>query len=103
MEFKVYPMRRKGRRLQWKEIDNGPSYVGDLRSHLIYVGTEPYSVITLFNDARPANSQLLPDLYEPVLLRFAVNAFQLRGYEKIDGPDGFHAVVQEWHCVPPPK
>jgi hypothetical protein len=38
-----------------------------------------------------------PPLYEPVLLAFAPIAFRLRGFERVEGPDGAKGVVQEWH------
>jgi hypothetical protein len=28
-------------------------------------------------------------------------AFRLLGYERVDGPEGGHGVVQEWHVEPP--
>jgi hypothetical protein len=43
----------------------------------------------------------LPDLYEPVLLGFAPLAFRLRGFERVEGPEGPFAVVQEWRCDVP--
>jgi hypothetical protein len=96
-------MRRKGRRLSWSDIENGPSYTGDFRSHTIQVQGFLYTVLTLFNTGRTCDPHLLPDLYEPVLAGFAINAFEIRGYERIEGPDGNYSVVQEWRCVPPKK
>ena len=43
----------------------------------------------------------VPKLYEAVLLGFAPIAFRLRGFERVEGPDGGSAVVQEWHCEMP--
>jgi len=37
----------------------------------------------------------LPDLYEPTLVRFAPNAFVLRGYERVETEQGAVGVVQE--------
>jgi hypothetical protein len=96
-------MRRKGRRLSWSDIANGPSYTGDFRSRITRVGGFPYNVLTLFNVGRTSDPYLLPDLYEPVLTGFAINAFEIRGFERIQGPDGPYAVVQEWRCVNPEK
>jgi hypothetical protein len=39
----------------------------------------------------------IPKLYEPVLIGFAPQAFRLRGFERINGPDGSYGVIQEWH------
>jgi hypothetical protein len=93
-------MRRRGRRLPWREIQNSPSYVGDLVSYRIRHGEQDYNAISL-RSGSPAESKVLPDLYEPVLEGFAVLAFVLRGYERVETPDGPIAVVQEWHCKNP--
>jgi hypothetical protein len=49
----------------------------------------------------PVAGSMLPDLFEPVLLRIAAVGFLLRGFERHDGPDGKYSVVQEWHCELP--
>jgi hypothetical protein len=99
VKFKVYPMRRKGREIALRDVKNGPSYVGDLRSHILRLGDQNFNVITLFSGNKALAEHVLPDLYEPVLVGFSTLAFQLRGYERINGREGFHAVIQEWHCV----
>jgi hypothetical protein len=99
VQFKVYPMRKKGRRISLRDVKNGPSYVGDLRSHVLRLGDENYNVITLFSGNKAVAEHILPDLFEPVLVGFSTLAFQVRGYERIAGKDGYHAVIQEWHCV----
>ncbi len=40
-------------------------------------------------------------LFEPVLIGFAIHAFRLRGFERVEGADGAVGVVQEWHCTAP--
>jgi hypothetical protein len=35
------------------------------------------------------------------LLGFAPLAFQIRGFERHEGPDGPYSVIQEWHCELP--
>jgi len=40
----------------------------------------------------------MPDLCESVLGGIAVNAFGLRGYERLETLEGPIGVVQEWHC-----
>ena len=97
MQFRVYPMRRRGRRLPWREIENGPSYVGDLVSYRIRHGEQDYNAISL-RPINPAEGNGLPPLYEPVLDGFATLAFVLRGYERADTEQGAIGVVQEWHC-----
>ncbi len=92
-------MRKKGRCLQWRDIKNGPAYVGDLRSHVLRLGDDSFNVITLFSGNKALAEHILPDLFEPVLVGFSTLAIQIRGYERISGKDGYHAVIQEWHCV----
>src|SRR5947209_13909665 len=87
MQVRVYPMRVKGRRLSWREIENGPSYVGALISYTTKHGESTYSVLAL-QSGNPAESKSLPELYEPALVRFAPNAFVLRGYERLETLEG---------------
>ena len=93
-------MRVRGRRLPWREIANGPAFVGDLHTYSIQHRSEWVTAAMLANKD-PAAGALLPDLFEPVLLRIAVLSFQLRGFERHDGPDGGYSVLQEWHCELP--
>ena len=67
MQFKVYPLRRRGRRISWREVRNSPPYSGDLITHIREVNRELIVVATLMNAEAPATSTLLPDLYQPVL------------------------------------
>ena len=96
MRFNVYLLRRRGRRLPWREVKNGRSYIGTLVSHVEHHNGEPYSVLQL-EPSDPMSTDRPPSLYEPVLLGFAPLAFRLRGFERIEGPDGGYSVVQEWH------
>src|SRR5437879_1273634 len=98
MKVRVYPMRVKGRRLPWREIENGPSYVGALISYTTRHGESTYSAVALQSGTLAGKEKPLPDLYEPALVLFAPNAFVLRGYERIDTPGGTIGVVQEWQC-----
>jgi hypothetical protein len=101
MKVRVYPMRQRGRRLPWREIENGPSFVGGLISYTTKHGENSYSVLALQTGNPTEERKPLSDLYEPVLLLFAPNAFVLRGYERIDTPEGPIGVVQEWSCRDP--
>lgn len=101
MRFKVQLLRRRGRRIPWREAVNNPAFVGDLITHTVKHGNEEYKVAALHPIASPKATAPIPDLYEPVLLGFAPLAFRLRGYERIDGPGGAIGVVQEWHCEMP--
>ena len=58
---------------------------------------QDYNVITL-RSGSPAEGKPLPDLYEPVPEGFAVLAIVLRGFERVETPEGQIGVVQEWHC-----
>ena len=93
-------LRQRGRRLPWREVINGPHYVGELVTHAVDVAGERYQVATL-RPADPVAQSPIPELYEPVLLGFAPLAFRLRGFERAEGPGGWLAVVQEWHCELP--
>ena len=98
MRFKVLPLRRKGRRLPWREVQNGPSYSGDLITHLREVKGELLVVATLTNPVAPATAQLLPELHQPVLVWVTPLALRLRGFERCEDSQGAFSVVQEWHC-----
>jgi hypothetical protein len=99
MKFKVYPMREKGRRLEWRDVKNGPSYVGDLRYQEIRLGDNAHRVATLFTGNKPDAKNILPDLFNPTLTELSTLSFRLRGHERISGREGIHEVVQEWHCT----
>ena len=79
---------------------NGPSYLGDVRSHLVERDGQRYNVLTLFQSDTPAEGRAIPDLFEPALVGFSTLALQVRGYERIDSAHGPIGVVQEWHCEP---
>jgi hypothetical protein len=76
MKVRVYPMRQRGRRLPWREIENGPSFVGTLLSYRVKDGEQDFQAVSL-QSGSPAHGKPLPDLYEPTLEGFAVNAFTL--------------------------
>lgn len=97
MRFKVYLLRRRGRRLPWQEVKNGPTYTGRLSTHVEQHNGDPYRVLKL-EPSDPMSEHRPPALYEPVLLGFAPLAFRLRGFERVEGQDGGYSVVQEWHC-----
>jgi hypothetical protein len=100
MRFKVYLLRHRGRRLPWRDVKNGKTYVGDLASHLQTHNGEQHKVLRVM-PSDPMSADAPPPLYEPVLLGFAPLAFRLRGFERVEGPDGAQGVVQEWHCEEP--
>ncbi len=101
MLFKVYRLRRAGRRLDWRDVVNEAPHVGELISHVVTSRGHPYNALSLRPVASPALARAVPDLYEPTLLGFSTLALRLRGYERLDEPDGARAVLQEWHCELP--
>jgi hypothetical protein len=100
MRFKVYLLRHRGRRLPWRDVKNGKSFTGTLCSFLQNQNGQQYGVLEL-RPADPMSEDRPPTLYEPVLIGFAPLAFRLRGFERVDGPDGGQGVVQEWHVEEP--
>jgi len=98
VRFNVFPLRRKGRKLPWREVQNGPAYSGDLITHIREVKGELLVVATLTNPVAPATAQLLPELHQPVLVWVTPLALRLRGFERCEGEEGAVGVVQEWHC-----
>ena len=100
MIFKVYLMRRGGRRLTPLEIMNGPSYVGDLRTATGQCKELTYQVAELLS-VGGVSVRLLPPLYEPVLTGIAPQTMMLRGFERMKEPEGFYSVIQEWRCEMP--
>ena len=100
MQFRVRVLRYRGQRLPWRDVMNGPSYVGDLCTHLITHQGQQFKVATLRGPAVPNKARL--DLYEPVLDGFSTLAFRLRGFERHAAEGGgWVSVVQEWHIEPP--
>jgi hypothetical protein len=100
MRFKVYLLRRRGRRLSRRDVFNGPTYTGALVSHTEPHNGEQYRVLQL-QPADPMSTERPPKLYEPVLIGFAPLAFRLRGFEKLEDKDGACGLVQEWHVEAP--
>jgi len=100
MRFKIFLLRRGGRRLSWRDAQNGPTYIGRLVTHTEERGGEQYRVTRLQPDD-PMSNDRLPVLYEAVLLGFAPVAFRLRGFERVGEGENAYSVVQEWHCEIP--
>ncbi len=100
MIFKVYLMRRGGRKLSWQDTINGPAFVGDLRLGSVTSRTGVYKIAELITPGGIA-TVLLPPLYEPVLIGIAPLALRLRGFERMKEPEGYYSVIQEWYCEMP--
>jgi hypothetical protein len=96
VRFKVFLLRRQGRRLSLREARNGPAFVGTLVSYREVHNGEQYDVLRL-QPSDPMSTEHPQPLFEPTLLGFAPLAFRLRGFERIESKDGPRGVVQEWH------
>jgi hypothetical protein len=94
MHCRVYPLRRRGRRLPWREVCNGPSFEGDLSTYYLSLPGGRYFVAKLVVSGDALCKPLLPELYEPVLTSLGNGTLVLRGFER----EGEVATVQEWRC-----
>ena len=94
MRCRVYPLRRRGRRLAWREVVNAPSFEGDLSTHYLSLRDAHYLVAKLVAPGDALCKPLLPELYEPVLTNLGNGVLVLRGFER----DREAAMVQEWRC-----
>jgi hypothetical protein len=101
MRFKVRPLRHCGRKRSWREVQNGPAFVGDLVTFIREVNGELIGVATLMNPESPATASLLPELYQPALVWVTPLALRLRGFERCENRKGVFSLVQEWHCEMP--
>lgn len=103
MRCVIRPLRLRGRRLPWRDVQNGLAYEGDLVTYEMQAGGGRVIAATLMG-RDPAVPKQLPDLFEPVMTGISTLAFRLRGFERHDGPDGPYSVAQEWHCeLPQPR
>jgi len=91
---RVYPLRRRGQRLPWREVSNAPAFEGELSTHYLTLKDARYFVATLVAPGDALCKPLLPELYEPVLTNIGNGLLVLRGFER----EGEVATVQEWRC-----
>ena len=61
--------------------------------HSMNGAQKSYKAATLRTGA-PKDPDLLPELYEPVLVTIGGTGFLLRGFESVEGA----SYAQEWHC-----
>jgi hypothetical protein len=94
MRCRVYPLRRRGRRLPWREVQNSPVFEGELRTHYLSLDNARYFVASLLRPGDALCKPILPELWEPILVNAGDWVLVLRGFEREDGA----AVVQEWRC-----
>lgn len=92
-------MRYHGRRIPWRDIDNGPVFRGHLQTVVAHGGGDrPITAYLLSPDGMARH--LVPDLHEPVFTGVGQDVFHLRGIERLELESGVHGVVQEWRCSP---
>jgi hypothetical protein len=97
MHCRVHLLRRRGRRLPRKEIENGLVYEGELNAYYMNGKGERFFVASL-SGPRPLMVRVLPDLYEPALIALGERVMILRGFERLGEGDAACAVVQECSC-----
>jgi hypothetical protein len=68
MRCRVYPLRRRGRRLPWREVANGPSFEGDLSAYYLSRPGERYFVAKLAAPGDAPCKPILAELWEPILV-----------------------------------
>jgi len=64
LAFRVELLRRNGRLLAWREVQNGPSFTGDLVTYRLRVGKEDYNVAGL-QPSPPKTDIELPSSLNP--------------------------------------
>ena len=94
MRVRVKAMRRQGRRVSENGTLAGERSAGELTLQTVVGGRGAYAVATLKGGSAPKDPDLLPPLYEPVLVAVGGTGFLLRGFESA----GDASYVQEWHC-----
>jgi hypothetical protein len=94
MRCRVYPLRRRGLRLSWREVVNAPAFDGDLSTHYLSLPDARYFVAKLVAPGDALCKPLLPELFEPILTSIGNGRLVLRGFER----EGEAATVQEWRC-----
>ena len=87
MIFKVYLMRRGGRKLSWQDTINGPAFVGDLTLCSVTSRHGVYKVAQLITPGG-ISTVLLPPLYEPVLTGIAPLAMRATRLRADEGAGG---------------
>ena len=97
MKVRVYPLRRRGRRLGDRQSAAGEGYQGELRMDSTMVGSESFTAVHLSSRKTLScwEDDVLPPLHQPQLVAIGTSSLLLRGYESVEG--GGH--VQEWHCI----
>lgn len=102
MLLKVRPLRYRGRRLPWREVENGPAYVGELTTYSMHSDRHGcYRAVRLVKPSDGLGTRLLPELFEPELVQISNRALHIRGFERWDGEEGGFSVLQEWYCEVP--
>lgn len=101
MKVKVYPLRSRGRRLNWVDVHNNPGATGELlMATMSDARNGSYRVLKLLSN-RAINEKALPTLYEPKLENISNDGVMISGLERCSGDLGSFTVLQEWHVVFP--
>jgi hypothetical protein len=99
VEVKVVLLRRRGRRLKFRDAENSQAFEGRIVSSVIHTTTEIIEVVSM-RTGTPADDhkKLPPDLYNAVFTGVGQDVFCLRGYEVVNEC----AYAQEWRIHPRP-
>ena len=62
MRCRVYQLRRRGRRLPWREVQNGPAFEGELGTHYLSLPGARYFVAKLIAPGDALCKPILPEL-----------------------------------------
>jgi hypothetical protein len=103
MHCRVYLLRRRGRRLPWREVQNRPVFEGELRTHYLSLDNARYFVASLLRPGDALCKPILPELWEPILINTGNGVLVLRGFERVGEAQNAVAVVQEWRCEVMPR
>lgn len=89
--------RFRGRRLPFRDVDNGPVFRGDLRLVTSHGGGDrPIQALLVVPDGKAAHA--IPALHEPMITLMGSDSFVLRGIERLEADGDVYGVVQEWRC-----
>jgi hypothetical protein len=93
MRVRVFALRQRGRRTGGYGSLAPQGIAGSIGMYTQLHGDRSIAAATLKGSA-PKEPDLLPPLYEPVLVALTNQGLLLRGYESVEGA----AYVQEWRC-----
>lgn len=94
MRFAIRLLRYRGRILPWREIDNRPAIVGDLRIEECRDEDlrRNLKVASIWADGNGLQSKALPHLYDVHIVGMSPQAFALTGFERVEAVE----YMQSW-------